>query len=119
MRARRLDDGNPRSLAFQLNRIRRDLARLPQDARTERLLPMVEALAGTLAARTGPELAAPDMDEGDGERLHIARRPALIRLCGELEAGLAHLSDAVSTSYFWHPSAQHSLGIPLTAAVTR
>ncbi len=114
-----LDDGNPRSLAFQLGRIRRDLARLPQDARTERLLPMVEALAGTLAARTGPELAAPDMDEGDGERLHIARRPALIQLCGELEAGLAELSDAVSTSYFWHPSAQHSLGTPLTTAVTR
>jgi uncharacterized circularly permuted ATP-grasp superfamily protein/uncharacterized alpha-E superfamily protein len=105
-----LDEGNPRSVAFQLSRVRRDLARLPGGARVERLTSLVDDVATVLATHTGPQLAAPTAANGDVEHFHLARRETLIGVCESLERGLAGLSDAVASTYFWHPVAPRPLG---------
>jgi uncharacterized alpha-E superfamily protein len=105
-----LDEGNPRSVAYQLSRVRRALGRLPAGPRVERLTARLDELAGSLAARTGPQLASPTPTEGDVEHFHLARRVALLELCTDLEAGLTGLSDALTASYFRQPQAPRPLG---------
>ncbi len=113
-----LDESNPRSVAFQLNRVRADLGRLPGGGRVERVTARLDELAGLLASHTGPQLAAPTAAEGDVEHFHLARREALVEVCGQLEQGLAALSDAVAATWFWHPVAPRPLGPALRLRAT-
>ncbi|MEZ5094460.1 circularly permuted type 2 ATP-grasp protein [Nocardioides sp.] len=105
-----LDEGNPRSVAYQLSRVRRDLARLPGGPRVEQLTARLDDLGSLLASHTGPQLATPTPAEGDVEHFHLARREALVEMCESMERGLAGLSDAMAATWFWHPVAPRPLG---------
>ena len=83
-----LDDGNPRALAFQAERIRQALADLPAHAPSGMLSP-----ADRLAARLATEL-----ETGDAAALGIEA------IYGH-EQALMRISDEIALSYFTHRTA--------------
>ncbi len=112
-----LDEGNPRSVAFQVARVRRDVDRLPAGGTAGRLSALIDELSTALTQHTAPQLAAatPVPGHGDapgqgaGEVLLHGRRDTLVRLCEELRDRLTGLADALAATYFWHPSAPRPL----------
>ena len=90
-----LDSGNPRSLAYQLDRLTDDLDALPIP--TERRLREEQRLV--LEASTALRLADPAslvIEQDDG------RRPALDAFLAHLQDRLLRAADAVDSSHFTH-----------------
>jgi uncharacterized alpha-E superfamily protein len=85
-----LDHTNPRGVAFQLDRLAGDLARLPPTASSDR----IAALHSTLAAR----LAACDVDQAVGGDW----------LAG-LDADLRHLANQLTQAHFVHKAPQQAM----------
>lgn len=105
-----LDDGNPRSVAFQVDRLRRALAALPGGPAVTRLRTLVEELGTALTSRSAAQLAAPHPVLVDSEVLFAERRTALVLTCDRLTVLLRDLSEAFTAAYFPHPSAPRPLG---------
>lgn len=82
------DPGNPRGLLFQLRGIHRHLLEIGEEGA---LLPVAEALIGTVEAMPPTVLAAPDQSAAAA-----ALAPRLLAIEGEIAA----LSDAITRRYF-------------------
>lgn len=97
------DDRNPRSLAFQLDRLRRELNALPGASGSSR----AERLAEEMSARLR-RLDPADLEEIDSR----GRRVALDELLGGMIVGLAELSDVITTTQLTLPGAMQPLWGP-------
>lgn len=99
------EESNPRSVAFQLTRLQRDLERLPVREHVADLRARIDSLAATVAATGGAALAEVTVQNStDG------RRPALVGVAETLQVELAAVADLIAETYFWHPSAPRPLG---------
>jgi len=97
------DERNPRSLAFQLDRLRRDLNGLPGASGSSR----PERLAEEMGARLR-RLDPADLEETDSH----GRRVALDELLGAMLVGLAELSDVITSTQLTLPGAMQPLWGP-------
>lgn len=94
------DEENPRSLAYQLNRLRDGLRVLPGSSRAERLV----AEMSTRLRRLDPA----DLEEVDAD----GRRVVLDGLLADLAAGLGELSDVISDNQLSLPGEMQPLWGP-------
>ena len=101
-----LDGGNPRSLAYQLDRLTEDLDALPAQPgarlRPEQRL-VLEASTMLRLADIGALVGAPAGAPIDG------RRPALATLLGDLLDLLSQIGEAVDSQHFVHLTPSFSL----------
>ena len=97
------DERNPRSLAFQLDRLRRSLNALPGASGSSR----PERLAEEMSARLR-RLDPADLEEIDSQ----GRRVALDELLGGMLVGLAELSDVITSTQLTLPGAMQPLWGP-------
>lgn len=107
-----LDATNPRSLAFQLDRVRAGLARLP-DAVGQvlaDLLPVLDEAQQDLAARGAATLAASYPRLTDTDRLFSEHRDELVGLAERVQTRLRRLADGLADRLFAHPTAPRPLG---------
>ncbi len=99
------DEGNPRSLAFQLVAVADHVERLPRDADGTSRSPEQRLM---LAALTAVRLA-------DADRLAVAdeghRRTALEELLNEVARALPAVSDAITHTYLSHLQASRHLAV--------
>jgi uncharacterized alpha-E superfamily protein len=85
------DANNPRSLAFQLDRLEADLAQLPAaDDETARSLELLATIRAQLASADLAQVAASDGN----------RRPALIELLDSIGANLRALHKVLDAAHF-------------------
>ena len=98
-----LDGGNPRSLAYQLERLTEDLDSLPTPAGGPRLRPEQRLV---LEASTMLRLA--DLGALAGE-LRDGQRPALEALLSDLHALLTRTGDTVDAEHFVHVTPSFAL----------
>ncbi len=91
------DASNPRSIAFQLDRLNDHLAALPRDAESEGLSDEQQLMTRLRAKIDLADLAK--LAEPSGKR---RQRKALAALMIETEADLAAISDTVTSRYFSH-----------------
>ncbi len=102
-----LDESNPRSLAFQLDRLERDLAGIPMRARPtderDRLLAQVR----DLVAELDPAAAATTDDDG--------RRTRLAELLDSMHWRLLALAEEIEAVHFARPVAARALDDPWDA----
>ncbi len=104
-----LDASNPRSVAYQLQRLQADLRAVPSTSPTARPLRLLDGLAEQVRLVDPVALGAvvaPDAAAGPGAP---ARRDALEAFCAELYAGLRDLSTAIRDQYHAPPPTQQSL----------
>jgi len=104
-----LDASNPRSVAFQLQRMQNDLRAVPSTSPTARPLRLLDALAEQVRLADPVALGvlvAPEDGAGSGVP---ARREALEAFCTDLHSGLRDLSTAVRDHYHEPPPTQQSL----------
>jgi uncharacterized alpha-E superfamily protein len=94
-----IDPFNPRSVAYQLNRIRTDLRALPNTSPTARPLRLLDSLAERV--RTSDPTALAEADNGRRSELHDV-------LTG-LQHQLRTLSDAIRDHYQQQPPTQRPL----------
>ena len=94
------DEDNPRSLAYQLNRLRDGLGVLPGSSRAERLV----AEMSTRLRRVDPV----DLEDVDP----AGRRVVLDGLLGDLLAGLTELADVISDNQLSLPGEMQPLWGP-------
>lgn len=99
-----VDGGNPRSVAFQVERLRHGIAALPGSSAAGRLARLADEVAGDLGMVDSRRLATAATD--------TAVREDLVGLCALLEGRFRALSEALADTYFWHPSAPRPLGAP-------
>jgi uncharacterized circularly permuted ATP-grasp superfamily protein/uncharacterized alpha-E superfamily protein len=102
------DEGNPRSLAYQLVQLERLVHRMP---RAEHLAGRTAAEKLVLRVLTGVRLAELDRLVR-AEAATTDQRPQRLGLDAaleEIQEGLAALSDALSAQYFHHEEQPHSL----------
>ena len=97
-----IDPFNPRSVAYQLNRIRTDLRALPNTSPTARPLRLLDSLAERVRTSDPTVLAEPQ----DG------RRPELQDFLVGLHNQLRALSDAIRDHYQQQPPTQRPLFRP-------
>ncbi|GEA85692.1 circularly permuted type 2 ATP-grasp protein [Cellulomonas gelida] len=102
-----LDDANPRSLAFQLDRLRRDLAGVPMRARStderDRLLTQVLDLVAEL------DPAAAAARDADGRRVRLAET------LDSIQWRLLAVADEIEKVHFARPLAARALDDPWDA----
>jgi uncharacterized alpha-E superfamily protein len=99
------DEGNPRSILFQLAALAEHVAALPRDPTLARRSPEERIAFEALS-----ELRLLDVDAAcsvDGDT-----RPALHTLCSGLVANMQRLSDALSGSYLAPATVSRSLAAP-------
>jgi uncharacterized alpha-E superfamily protein len=94
-----IDPFNPRSVAYQLNRIRTDLRALPNTSPTARPLRLLDSLAERV--RTSDPVALAEPENG--------RRIELDDLLAGLQSQLRALSDAIRDHYQQQPPTQRPL----------
>src|SRR5215216_2028391 len=94
-----IDPFNPRSVAYQLNRIRTDLRALPNTSPTARPLRLLDSLAERV--RTSDPVALAEPENG--------RRTELDDLLAGLQGQLRALSDAIRDHYQQQPPTQRPL----------
>ncbi len=104
-----LDDGNPRSVAFQVDRVRRALTALPAGPAVTGLRISVDELGTALTSRSAVQLAEPHPVLVETDELFSEHRTGLQELCTRLNTMLRELSDAFTATYFRHPSAPRPL----------
>jgi uncharacterized alpha-E superfamily protein len=97
-----IDSFNPRSVAYQLQRIRIDLRALPNTSPTARPLRLLDSLAERV--RTSDPVALAESAEG--------RRPELDDLLLGLQRQLRSLSEAIRDQYLQQPPTQRPLFRP-------
>jgi uncharacterized circularly permuted ATP-grasp superfamily protein/uncharacterized alpha-E superfamily protein len=93
------DDTNPRALAFQLDRIREDLASLPQGPGRHRHEGLVDRATGHLLTA----------DTGDLATAVLGRYPLLHQLLLDIRAPLLELADGLVAVWFAHLGERHAL----------
>jgi len=99
------DEGNPRSILFQLAALAEHVAALPRDATLARRSPEERIAFEALSAFRLLDVEAVCAAEGDA-------RPALRGLCSGLVANMQKLSDALSGSYLAPATVSRSLASP-------
>ena len=97
-----IDPFNPRSVGYQLNRIRNDLRALPNTSPTARPLRLLDSLAERV--RTSDPVALAESENG--------RRTELHDLIAALQDQLRALSDAIRDHYQQQPPTQRPLFRP-------
>jgi uncharacterized circularly permuted ATP-grasp superfamily protein/uncharacterized alpha-E superfamily protein len=97
-----IDPFNPRSVAYQLNRIRNDLRALPNTSPTARPLRLLDSLAERV--RTSDLVVLAESENG--------RRTELHDLLAGLQDQLRELSDAIRDHYQQQPPTQRPLFRP-------
>lgn len=110
-----LDAGNPRSVAFQVARLRARVATLPGAEGVERLAELLVDAEADLAARDALTLAASYPRVSDGDELFREHREELVALAERLQARLREVSDTVAAGFFSHLLAPRPLGSSLSA----
>lgn len=99
------DDGNPRSLMFQLLAIEGHIQVMPQEDRTVVLSPAQRIITGLVAdVRLADPLKLAEASPRSGTRM------ALDRLLRRTETGMDELSNFVTQTYFSHSMAKHVSG---------
>lgn len=91
-----LDESNPRSAAFQLAAIERNLKELPRITPTQRQDGALNIAGDARLAATGANSIVLAEAGDDG------KRGALMRFTAKIAAAMAHVSDAITDSYFQH-----------------
>ncbi len=104
-----VDEANPRSVAFQVARVRRCLTALPHSPAATRLDRLTADLAAALAATDVRALAEAHPALTGDDRLFGERRPALVELCGLVEQTFRAVAEGAAETYFWHPAAPRLL----------
>ena len=104
-----LDASNPRSVAYQLDRMQADLRAVPTTSPTARPLRLLDALAEQLRLADPVALGATDAPPEAAGPTNPARRPALEAFCGDLHTGLRDLAIAIRDHYHEPPPTQQSL----------
>ena len=99
------DEGNPRSILFQLAALHGHVAALPRDPSFARRSAEERIAFEALSAFRLLDVEAVCAVEGDV-------RPALRDLCGTLVANMQRLSDALSGSYLAPATVSRSLASP-------
>ena len=99
------DEGNPRSILFQLAALAEHVAALPRDPTLARRSPEERIAFEALSAFRLLDVDLVCAVEGDA-------RPALHALCGGLVANMQRLSDALSGSYLVPATVSRSLASP-------
>ena len=97
------DGTNPRSLVYQLDRLRSDLRSLPGSSGSSRPERLVEEIT-TRLRRLDPE----ELEQADGD----GRRTELDRLLGGMHRGLRDLSDIITTTQLSLPGDMQPLWGP-------
>ncbi len=92
-----IDASNPRSIAFQLDRLNDHLAALPRDAESEGLSDEQQLMTRLRAKVDLGDLQ--QLAEPSGEQ---RERKALSALMAEVETDLAAISDTITNRYFSH-----------------
>ncbi len=98
------DEGNPRSLAYQVVQMERLVEQMPRDGVTSGRTPaqkLVLMLLSDLRLAELDQIAQPDADG--------PRRSALADVLTRIEDGIASLSDALTAQYFRHEEQPHHL----------
>ncbi|MEI9887680.1 MAG: circularly permuted type 2 ATP-grasp protein [Rhizomicrobium sp.] len=91
-----LDDSNPRSLAFQLVAIERNLRELPRITPAQRHDSAINIAGDIRLAVTGANsLILAQADE-------TGRRAALAKFTGRVERAMTHVTNAITDAYFQH-----------------
>ena len=93
------DSNNPRSLLYQLERLRADLRDLPGSSGSSRPERLVEEIS-TLLRRSHPEELEAVSDSPDGG----AQRAELAELLGAIHAELRHLAEVITATQLALPS---------------
>ena len=91
-----LDDANPRSVAFQLDQLRRHVKALPETPAPGRQSPESRLVTDAIAAIQLVDLDALCAVDDNG------RRPELVALLDRLQGDLGGLSDALTRDYLTH-----------------
>jgi uncharacterized circularly permuted ATP-grasp superfamily protein/uncharacterized alpha-E superfamily protein len=91
-----LDDGNPRSVLFQLSWIDRHTFMFPRATRGQRR-DLPHQMASALYARVANIDLNQIADAGES-----GKRDALVDLTNEIEASASRISDAITDAYFQH-----------------
>jgi uncharacterized circularly permuted ATP-grasp superfamily protein/uncharacterized alpha-E superfamily protein len=99
------DEGNPRSILFQLVALSDHIAALPRDPMLARRSPEERIAFASLSAFRLLDVDAVCAPEAD-------TRPALRALCTDLVANMQRLSDALSGSYLAPATISRSLAAP-------
>ncbi|RIJ76296.1 hypothetical protein D1871_12735 [Nakamurella silvestris] len=98
-----LDDGNPRSLAYQLGAISNSFKALPDASGTSVSERALEDLTTKLR-----RCSASDLDDADAD----GHRAELDTFLDETHTALRGLADAIAAQHFWHPSSMQPLYRP-------
>jgi len=99
------DEGNPRSILFQLAALAEHIAALPRDPMLARRSPEERIAFEALSAFRLLDVDVVCAPDGDA-------RPALRELCSGLVASMQRLSDALSGSYLAPATVSRSLASP-------
>ncbi|QIK68064.1 circularly permuted type 2 ATP-grasp protein [Nocardioides sp. HDW12B] len=110
-----LDGANPRSVAFQVARVRSVVSRLPgADTRELRdLLTTLEEAGADLAARSARSLAASYPRLTDTDELFSEHRDELVALVERVRTRLRLVADGLAAAFFAPPLAPRRLGSSL------
>ncbi len=104
-----VDATNPRSVAYQLQRMQSDLNAIGNTSPTARPLRLLDRLVETVRTADPAALAAVSPPTGVGPTGGTARREALEAFCAELHGALRDLSGAVRDQFHEPPPTQQSL----------
>ncbi|GAA3570449.1 circularly permuted type 2 ATP-grasp protein [Microlunatus spumicola] len=104
-----VDATNPRSVAYQLQRMQADLRAVPSTSPTARPIRLLDRLAETVRLVDPVALGVVLPPSPDAPADAPARRDALDAFCAELHGALRELSTAVRDHYHEPPPTQQSL----------
>jgi uncharacterized circularly permuted ATP-grasp superfamily protein/uncharacterized alpha-E superfamily protein len=104
-----VDASNPRSVAYQLQRMLTDLRAIPNTSPTARPLRLLDRLVETVRLADLVALGTVLPPSPDAPPEAPARRDALEAFCGDLHDALRELSTAVRHQYHEPPPTQQSL----------
>ena len=104
-----VDASNPRSVAYQLQRMQTDLQAIPSTSPTARPLRLLDRLVEKVRLADPVALGTVRPPAPDAPADAPARRDALEEFCAELHGALRELSTAIRDHYHQPPPTQQSL----------